>query len=415
MKDNHKHAQMLHKDDQNVQIDKKKFIPQGGDYDNNHTFSQRSITYLQHHYYTVKYSELTRWYDIKDTSLSPMSSMDDSPPTGAQMINIRETGGWYFLFYGHEHEVVYINPNGFLGLTDRICAWEGFCNWSQDQEKHYLRYVAPLMADFDPGKHDWSNIFYAIDNQSLIVQWDNIALFRHDFADITAVKDGFTFQVILSKTGSITFNYKIFPYFPGNETLDGTNQPNSQIYPTVMGVEDAALVEDILTPYLPVDLDWSKVLSIVKKSHGATINLDPLPTCHSIADCVTCYDSGSKKCAWCPESGRCTDIIGREKDGISASCFSHHDLIYDKNKCFAGKQSSNSMNSTTITLIVLFLLCGIIVTAFSIHITIQKKKENRYSKGVPDEITESPNGAVVGLDMEMSSSEIHHVIEDLSA
>ncbi|MEW6608831.1 MAG: nidogen-like domain-containing protein, partial [bacterium] len=101
-----------------------------------------------------------------------------------------------FKFYGQEYDKVYVCSNGFLSFTSDSNSWSPV-NIPNSNQPNAL--VAPFWRDLDPRKG--GKITYESNPERFIVSWDNISLYspRGNYQ---------TFQVILNKDGTITFQYK---------------------------------------------------------------------------------------------------------------------------------------------------------------------------------------------------------------
>ncbi|MBV96712.1 Plexin domain-containing protein 1, partial [Eschrichtius robustus] len=90
------------------------------------------------------------------------------------------------------------------------------------------QYVAPLMANFNPGCSDNSTVAYFDNGTVFVVQWDHVYL--QDRED----KGSFTFQAALHQDGRIVFGYKEIP-MPVLEI-------SSSQHPVKAGLSDAFMI-----------------------------------------------------------------------------------------------------------------------------------------------------------------------------
>ena len=239
---------------------------------------------------------------------------------------------WDFKFYGHLHNWISISANGFLTTHPVTC--NTFCNWWGSNS--YRRYIAPIMADFNPGKYNYSTVLYYIDNEekSLCVQWNNITLWQPTGS--TFLGYIWSFQVKLLSDGTIYFYYFKIPKLPNQIPVPSYPNFNYSIH---IGLEDAAYQYNnnglyYLFPYSPIDINESHVLQrhIVKFQPRSTcIGMFHIQISRSVFDGFLCFvviivdqltcddcaelatDPGSNlECGWCPVLGVCSDGLGRE-------------------------------------------------------------------------------------------------------
>ena len=149
-----------------------------------------------------------------------------------------------------------------------------FCNWWYNTQ-NYRRYIAPMLADFNPSKSDNSHVIYYIDNEekSLSVQWHNVTLWQP--TNTAALGYTFDFQVKLMYNGTIYFYYFNIPQAPNQITVPSYSNLK---YSMNIGLEDAAYQHHqnglyYLYPYSPVDVNVSYVLN-----HNVVV-FEPRKTC----------------------------------------------------------------------------------------------------------------------------------------
>uniref|UniRef100_A0A7N5JJA5 Plexin domain containing 1 n=1 Tax=Ailuropoda melanoleuca TaxID=9646 RepID=A0A7N5JJA5_AILME len=96
-----------------------------------------------------------------------------------------------FPFYGHPLRQITIATGGFIFMGDTI-----------HRMLTATQYVAPLMANFNPGYSENSTVAYFDNGTVFIAQWDHVYL--HGRED----RGSFTFQAALHRDGRIVFGYK---------------------------------------------------------------------------------------------------------------------------------------------------------------------------------------------------------------
>ncbi|XP_040353829.1 plexin domain-containing protein 1 [Herpailurus yagouaroundi] len=163
-----------------------------------------------------------------------------------------------FPFYGHPLRQITIATGGFIFMGDTI-----------HRMLTATQYVAPLMANFNPGYSDNSTVAYFDNGTVFIVQWDHVYLQgRED-------RGSFTFQAALHQDGRIVFGYKEIPM--------SVLEISSSQHPVKTGLSDAFMIlnpsPDVpesrrrtIFEYHRVELDPSKVTSM------SAVEFTPLPT-----------------------------------------------------------------------------------------------------------------------------------------
>jgi len=230
-----------------------------------------------------------------------LSNSDDAP-------EIRIDLPWDFKFYGHLHDWIAISPNGFL--TTHAIAYGTF--WGDG----YRRYMAPLMADFNPAASTHAKIYYRIDEieKSFSVQWQHVPLYFPSY--ITPSDDRWDFQIKIKHDGTIMFYYFDIPSLPEDVDINATGILYDY-YSQTIGLEDAAYqhVQDgyyYIRALEPIDVDPEYVLA--KK----IVMFRPKETCLDQFTCDDCKainaneENASLQCGWCPVLGVCSDGLGRE-------------------------------------------------------------------------------------------------------
>ncbi|XP_036611518.1 plexin domain-containing protein 1 [Trichosurus vulpecula] len=200
-----------------------------------------------------------------------------------------------FPFYGHHLRQITIATGGFIFMGDVI-----------HRMLTATQYVAPLMANFNPGYSPNSTVTYFDNGTIFVVQWDHVYLQGHENTG------SFTFQAALHIDGRIVFGYKEIPM----SVLD----INSTQHPVKAGLSDAFM---ILSPapdmpesrrrtiyeYHRVELDTSKVTST------SAVEFTPLPTCLQHQSCEVCVSSDlTFNCSWCHVLQRCSSGFDRYRE-----------------------------------------------------------------------------------------------------
>ena len=187
-----------------------------------------------------------------------------------------------FNFYGHHHDWLSISPNGFLTTHPVTCEF-GFCNW-WGEENGYRRYMAPLMADFDPSAADDALIYWRYDSEekSISVQWHNIPLWK-DPLDDDLPDDRWDFQIKVKEDGTIFFYYFDVPVLPSEVPI--ANTPGHEFYAQLVGLEDAAYQHDDGGYYKIKALEKVEVASDALRNKYIVM-FQPKETC--IGMCLCC-------------------------------------------------------------------------------------------------------------------------------
>nr|XP_034363948.1 plexin domain-containing protein 1 isoform X1 [Arvicanthis niloticus] len=197
-----------------------------------------------------------------------------------------------FPFYGHLLRQITIATGGFIFMGDVL-----------HRMLTATQYVAPLMANFNPGYSDNSTIAYFDNGTVFVVQWDHVYLQgRED-------RGSFTFQAALHEDGRIVFGYKEIPM----AILD----ISSAQHPVKAGLSDAFMILNsspevpesrrrTIFEYHRVELDSSKITTT------SAVEFTPLPTCLQHQSCDTCMSSNlTFNCSWCHVLQRCSSGFDR--------------------------------------------------------------------------------------------------------
>jgi hypothetical protein len=303
--------------------------------------------YLNHKYYDVVIRRNARdhWRDLEHTPnavLSTVSLTDDWPP---QLIHLN----FKFPFYGHDHDSIFIDPNGFLELNAQFCGYS-FCDWGSRAggPSLYSRYLAPILTDWNPGFTNWSRVHYLQEQATkqdgslewrLTVQWSRITLWSE--TESYSEDTSFTFQVAIHEDGNIYFEYFHVPFDPTVTLCDcGFGTPT--YYPVHMGLEDAVLVRDpdgysYLTGYSPLNLNYS----LISDPTGISVMFRAQLTCLDFFNCTSCIaytdshrgDPNRLQCGWCDDVQLCSDGVGREEPELSDACEETGGMITTSLQC----------------------------------------------------------------------------------
>ncbi|XP_011602492.1 plexin domain-containing protein 1-like [Takifugu rubripes] len=197
-----------------------------------------------------------------------------------------------FPFYGHYLRQVTIATGGFI--------------FTGDITHHMLtttQYIAPLMANFDPGYSKDSTVQYLDDGEVFVVQWEQVRLSGKES------EGAFTFQAALYKTGTITFGYREMPL-----SLDVISSAEHSVK---VGLSDAFVLMTSEIPetqqmtiyeYHRVELDTTKITSY------SAVEFRTLPACLQHHSCDRCLSSNQTSgCSWCHVLQRCSDGMDRHR------------------------------------------------------------------------------------------------------
>uniref|UniRef100_A0A672HKR4 Si:ch211-106h4.6 n=1 Tax=Salarias fasciatus TaxID=181472 RepID=A0A672HKR4_SALFA len=207
-----------------------------------------------------------------------------------------------FPFYGHLLKEITIATGGFIYTGDII-----------HQMLTATQYIAPLMANFDPGMSKNSSVFSFDNGTALVVQWDHVYL--QDNASVGA----FTFQTALHSDGRIVFAYREIP--------TDISELGSESHPVKVGLSDAFVVlheiEQIPNVRRRTIYEYHKV-DILKSriSNYTAVEMIPLPTCVRFSSCGPCLTSQiGFNCSWCSRLQRCSSGFDRNRqDWVDFGC-----------------------------------------------------------------------------------------------
>uniref|UniRef100_A0A8C4KYI8 Plexin domain containing 1 n=1 Tax=Equus asinus TaxID=9793 RepID=A0A8C4KYI8_EQUAS len=260
------------------------------------------------------------WVDVAEANRSQVKAHRILSNTHRQASRV--VLSFDFPFYGHPLRQITIATGGFIFMGDVI-----------HRMLTATQYVAPLMANFNPGYSDNSTVAYFDNGTVFVVQWDHVYLQgRED-------RGSFTFQAALHRDGRIVFGYKEIPM--------SVLEISSSQHPVKAGLSDAFMIlnpspdvpvscppvrlqvqasdcagrEMLLATgsasvsesrrrtifeYHRVELDPSKITSM------SAVEFTPLPTCLQHRSCDACMSSDlTFNCSWCHVLQRCSSGFDR--------------------------------------------------------------------------------------------------------
>ncbi|XP_020024858.2 plexin domain-containing protein 2 [Castor canadensis] len=207
-----------------------------------------------------------------------------------------------FPFYGHFLREITVATGGFIYTGEVV-----------HRMLTATQYIAPLMANFDPGVSRNSTVRYFDNGTALVVQWDHVHL--QDNYNLGS----FTFQATLLMDGRIIFGYKEIPVL--------VTQISSTNHPVKVGLSDAFVVvhriqqipnvrRRTIYEYHRVELQMSKITNI------SAVEMTPLPTCLQFNGCGPCVSSQiGFNCSWCSKLQRCSSGFDRHRqDWVDSGC-----------------------------------------------------------------------------------------------
>ncbi|KAI8492151.1 Plexin domain-containing protein 2 [Branchiostoma belcheri] len=264
--------------------------------------------YYRSHYYTHYPPGRGFWVDV-DSERNGHTIANGLPGRNMNTKNVRLS--FDFPFYGSPIRNITIAVKGFMSIGSAL--------------SHSLastQYIAPLMANFDPGLDPMSVVRYRDNGQT------------------------FTFQVTLSRDGRIIFVYKKIPK-PVTSIDDSS-------HPVRVGISDAYTVEALLVPFSDINRKTSTIyeyhtieLEKGRVATGSAIVLSPLPTCGQFRDCNSCLRSKTGfNCRWCPSLNRCSDGYDRSRQQwVDAGCDKQAGYV----RCRTGNVPLLEVPSTSVT------------------------------------------------------------------
>ncbi|KAF1760584.1 hypothetical protein GCK72_008833 [Caenorhabditis remanei] len=279
---------------------------------------------VDHHYYQAEtyvgdVEKLKKyWVNVEQFMKKPKTIGNTSHPLLSQSYR-RAVGArlqFKFPFYGHKMANLTIATGGFIYIGDHTHNWLAA-----------TQYIAPLMANFHTYLNN-SNIVYADDGESFVVEWRNVQL-KED-----KEKNAFTFQTILHKNGDIVFIYKDVPYDISN--ISDANHPVklgiSDAYMFKHNLHQSAAPKRVIYEYHRIELAADKIVS------NTVVILKALPTCISFDTCDSCTNATLPhfNCLWCHAKKShggpfCTDESGlhrRRQQWFEGNCYQRSKALY---------------------------------------------------------------------------------------
>uniref|UniRef100_A0A8C6VP56 Plexin domain containing 1 n=1 Tax=Naja naja TaxID=35670 RepID=A0A8C6VP56_NAJNA len=191
-----------------------------------------------------------------------------------------------FPFYGHYLRQVTIATGGFIFMGDVI-----------HRMLTATQYIAPLMANFNPGYSRNSTIKYFDNGTMFVVQWDQVYLEGKED------KGCFIFQTALYNSGRIVFGYK---------EVSVLLEISSTQHPVKAGLSDAFMILNsspesqhrTIYEYHRVELDTSKI------TNASAVEFLPLPIKTSFNKYHFCFSISSYAFFFC----RCSNGLDRYRE-----------------------------------------------------------------------------------------------------
>ncbi|XP_013887201.1 plexin domain-containing protein 1 isoform X1 [Austrofundulus limnaeus] len=230
------------------------------------------------------------WFDMSDVRQGQVRV--HSLLSNSYKQAVRVVMSFDFPFYGHYLKQIVIATGGFIftgDVTHRMLTT--------------TQYIAPLMANFDPGHSKESTVQYLDNGEVFVVQWERVRLPGEES------QGAFTFQAALYKTGRITFSYRDIPL--SLDVIGSADQPVkvglSDAF-TVRSSSSQSPVQQMIHEYHRVELDVTKI------TNNSAVELTPLPTCLLHDSCELCLSSNQTSgCSWCNVLQRCSDGMDRHR------------------------------------------------------------------------------------------------------
>jgi subtilisin family serine protease len=133
------------------------------------------------------------WIDISETGTAAMTTGDDSN-LGPFPI------GFTFPFYGTEFTEFRVSSNGFISFTSTLTSYS---NAQLPSTSAPADLIAPFWDDLNLSATGSGDVFYQVVDGSLVVMYDNVM----PYSSTNSGTGPFSFEVILSPSGEITFQY----------------------------------------------------------------------------------------------------------------------------------------------------------------------------------------------------------------
>ncbi|KAM9789407.1 plexin domain-containing protein 2 [Neosynchiropus ocellatus] len=266
------------------------------------------IVNRDHGYYTSRVFAADLWVDVGGQERSGWSTHGFLSGSLHERVKL----SFAFPFYGHLLTDVTVAAGGFVYTGE---ATHSMLSATQ--------YIAPLMADFDPGLSDLSSVFYFDNGSALVVQWSQVRL--RDDPSLGA----FTFQAALLSDGRMVFAYREVPV--------RISSLEAKHHPVKVGVSDAFVVinalEQIPDARRRTIYEYHKV-DVLKSSVSSrtAVELRPLPSksppaaptraailtdvsaCLQFSSCAACASAQiGFNCSWCGRLQRCSSGFDRHR------------------------------------------------------------------------------------------------------
>lgn len=205
-----------------------------------------------------------------------------------------------FPFYGQPLRSIIIATGGFLYVGEHLHHWLAA-----------TQNISPLMANFDLGMSNYSDIHHYDNGTALTVQWLDVQMKNN------TPPGNFSFQVTLLKNGDIIFVYKSLP-------VPLKSIPEEE-HPVKVGISDAFLIERVAffvrrkTIY---DYHRMNMKDVPEIGNNTAIYLKALPVCNQYDSCDKCSAaSPDMDCIWCEAVKRCSNGYDRKRqEWINNSC-----------------------------------------------------------------------------------------------
>lgn len=150
---------------------------------------------------------------FEDISSSPTATQVTSLDSGDFLdgffrLDDMEFGDFEFLFYGEDHDALYVSTHGLITFDSGD---DEFINTDWNVSPPTQPSIAVLWDDAAPndlsnnpvGQIYWERVGRGTDDDRLIIQWENAV-----YSDDDAPYDEITYQAVLYSDGRIQFNYK---------------------------------------------------------------------------------------------------------------------------------------------------------------------------------------------------------------
>lgn len=261
---------------------------------NQHVFEENKKYYHQSIIWPRK-KQIVNWIDVGAPEFKQYHVQNDRDLSQNYLKATVVSLQFSFPFYGHLLDRLIIATGGFIYVGETM-----------NSLITKTQYIAPLMGNFNPALNQRAAIKYVDNTTHFICTWENMLLKDQP-------QNGeYTFQVVLSNSGDITFNYKSVP---SNVMISDSNHEVklglSDGYTANKGQSDARVV-----PYHKIDISLDNVRT------GNSIMFFMLKNCIQLDSCGACVEGVENfQCIWCPTIQRCSDTLDRyRQDWIISGC-----------------------------------------------------------------------------------------------